>query len=163
MNNSVLHHSKISIPEKNRIDLISMLNVSLASLSDLYAQLKNAHWNVKGLQFIALHKLFDEQAESLEEHVDIVAERITALGGTAHGTVQDVVANTKLKSFITNVFEAKLLVEHLAHNFAILGELARKNICDAEQHGDIATGDIYIGLVRFLDKNLWFLEAHLQK
>lgn len=160
---NTLHHTKNSLAEKNRVDLVGMLNISLASVSDLYAQLKHAHWNVKGLQFIALHKLFDEQAEELEEQIDTIAERATALGGTALGTIQDVLANTQLKAFPANVCEAKLVLDHLAHNFAILGEFARKNIYEAEKHGDVATGDIYIGLARFLDKNLWFLEAHLQK
>ena len=163
MSDNVLHHTRISIPEKNRVDLISMLNSTLAGVSDLYAQLKNAHWNIKGLQFISLHKLFDEQAEALEEQVDTVAERVTALGGTALGAVQDIIANTVLKAYPANLFEANLIITHLAHNFAILGEIARKNICDSEKHGDVATGDVYIGLARFLDKQLWFLEAHLQK
>lgn len=159
----LLHHTKNSLPEKNRADLVAMLNVSLASVADLYAQLKHAHWNVKGLQFIALHKLFDEQAEALEEYVDTVAERITALGGEALGTLPNVVANTQLKAFPMSLCEAKLTIEHLAHNFAILGELVRANIYKSEEHGDVATGDVYISLARFLDKNLWFLEAHLQK
>lgn len=158
-----LHHTKNSLSKKNCVDLVAMLNISLASVSDLYLQLKHAHWNIKGMQFIALHKLFDEQAEALEEQIDTIAERATALGGDALGTVQDVLANTQLKSFPSNLYEAKLVLEHLAHNFAILGEFARKNICEAEKHGDVATGDVYISLTRFLDKNLWFLEAHLQK
>ena len=61
------------------------------------------------------------------------------------------------------IFEANLIIDHLAHNFAIAGEIARKNVGEAERHGDVATGDVYISLARFLDKNLWFLEAHLQK
>jgi len=160
---SNLHNTKISISEKNRAELIVLLNRSLASVSDLYLQLKHAHWNVKGLQFIALHKLFDEQAEEVESHVDTIAERVTALGGTALGTIQEVVKLSELKSFATNLFESKLVLEHLAHNFAILGELARNGVAEAEKYGDVATGDIYISLARFLDKNLWFLEAHLQK
>ena len=163
MSNNVMHHSRISIPEKNRVDLVAILNSTLASVSDLYIQLKHAHWNVKGIQFIALHKLFDEQAELLEEYIDTVAERATALGGLALGTVQDIAANTALKAFPAGCSDAKLIIEHLAHNFAILGELARKNVDQAERHGDIATGDVYISLARFLDKNLWFLEAHVQK
>ena len=163
MHTNILHNTKISLPEKNRVELIALLNVTLAGVSDLYIQLKHAHWNIKGLEFIALHKLFDEQAELIEAQVDTVAERVTALGGTALGTVQDIVSNTQLKTFPANIFTAKMVIEHLAHNFAILGEMARQNIAKAEQYGDIVTGDIYIGLARFLDKNLWFLEAHLQK
>lgn len=162
MNNS-LHNTKISLPAKQRVELIAMLNVTMASMTDLYLQLKNAHWNVKGMQFIALHKLFDELAEGTEPQIDDLAERITALGGTALGALQDIVNSSQLKAYPADLCEAKLVVEHLAHNFAILGEHARTNISETEKHGDIATGDIYIGLTRFLDKNLWFLEAHLQK
>ena len=132
-------------------------------MTDLYLQLKNAHWNVKGMQFIALHKLFDELAEGSEPKIDDLAERVTALGGTALGDLKNIVANSQLKSYPVDLCEAKFVIEHLAHNFAILGEHARNNISQAEKYGDIATGDIYIGLARFLDKNLWFLEAHLQK
>lgn len=163
MSKPVLHSSKVSIPEKNRVELVAMLNGSLASVSDLYLQLKHAHWNLKGMEFIALHKLFDEQAEAVEDQVDIVAERVTALGGTALGTVQDIAQGSQLKAFPANLFGTRLILEHLAHNFAILGEIARKGITDAEQYGDVATGDVYISLARMLDKNLWFLEAHLQK
>ncbi len=162
MNNS-LHNTKISLPAKQRVELIAMLNVTMASMTDLYLQLKNAHWNVKGMQFIALHKLFDELAEGTEPQIDDLAERITALGGTALGALQNIVNSSQLKAYPADLCEAKLVVEHLAHNFAILGEHTRTNISETEKHGDIATGDIYIGLTRFLDKNLWFLEAHLQK
>lgn len=158
-----LHHSKISLPEKERIDLIGILNKSLASTSDLYNQLKQAHWNVKGPEFIALHKLFDEIAEEIEEQVDIIAERITSLGGTALGTIQSAVANTELRVYPVDIFVAKDHIEHLSHNFAILGELTRTNIKKAEELGDMGTNDLFIDLVRTLDKNLWFIEAHVQK
>lgn len=158
-----MHHTKISIPEKNRINLISLLNISLASTNDLYAQLKQAHWNVKGPEFIALHTLFDELAEQVEEQVDIIAERITSLGGTALGTIQATAESSTLRKYPTDIFLAKEHLEHLTHNMAILGELSRNNIRNAEEFGDIATGDIYIALTRLLDKSLWFLEAHVQK
>lgn len=160
---NILHHSKISLPEKDRVELIAILNKSLASTADLYAQLKQAHWNVKGPEFIALHKLFDELAEEVEEQVDIIAERITSLGGTALGTIQQAAANTELRLYPVDIFQAKDHIAHLAHNFAILGELTRTNIDRAEELGDMGTNDLYIDLVRLLDKSLWFIEAHVQK
>lgn len=160
---SQLHHSSISIPEKQRVELIAMLNKTLASVSDLYAQCKQAHWNVKGPQFIALHKLFDDIAEEVEEQVDIVAERITSLGGTALGTLQQAVKNTGLREYPIDIFAAKDHLEHLIHNFSILGERARNDIDETDRLNDMATNDLYIDLVRMLDKNLWFLQAHLQK
>ena len=160
---NLLHKTKVSIPEKNRIELIALLNKTLAGTSDLAVQLKQAHWNIKGMEFISLHKLFDELAEKVVEHVDVVAERATSLGGTALGTIQEAVANTCLQPYPIDIFTAKEHLEHLTHNFAILGELSRNNIKEAEGLGDSATGDLYIDLVRELDKGLWFLEAHLQK
>lgn len=163
MDNNGLHTTKISLPEKQRVELIAMINQTLASACDLYLQLKNAHWNVKGLQFIALHKLFDELAEGVEPQIDDLAERVAALGGTALGALQDINTNSQLKAYPAGLCESKHVLEHLAHNLAVLGESTRQNISQAEKYGDIATGDIYIGFTRFLDKNLWFIEAHLQK
>lgn len=160
---NLLHETRMSLPEKKRIEIIDILNKSLASTTDLYNQLKHAHWNVKGPQFIMLHKLFDEIAEELEGYIDVIAERITSLGGTALGTAQEAVKNTQLRLYPTNIFEAEDHIEHLAHNFAILGELSRNNMDQTEELDDMATNDVYIDLVRMLDKNLWFIEAHVQK
>ncbi len=159
----IMHHTRQSIQERERMDLVNMLNQTLASTSDLYAQLKHAHWNIKGPQFIAMHKLFDEIAEEVEGHVDTIAERITALGGTAFGTIQDVVKNTQLRVLPNNVFTLEQLLEHITHNFAILSELARECMDRSEELDDMATNDVYVDLARSLDKNLWFLEAHIQK
>lgn len=160
---NLLHHSQISLPEKDRVELIAMMNKTLASTSDLYAQLKQAHWNIKGEQFIAVHLLLDTIAEQVEEQVDIVAERIMALGGSAMGTLQEAVKNTQLRLYPTDIFMIKDHIEHLTHNMAILGELSRKNIKESEKYADMVTSDMYIALTTMLDKNLWFLEAHIQK
>lgn len=158
-----LHSTKNSLPENVRIEVAKLLNSTLATVSDLAVQLKQAHWNVKGIEFISLHKLFDDLAEEVEEQVDTVAERITSLGGTALGTIQEAVKNTALKPYPVDIFSAKDHLEHLTHNFAIVGEHARQQIEQTEKLNDMATNDLYIDLVRMLDKNLWFLEAHLQK
>src|SRR5262245_24639289 len=63
-----------------REKVVTILNQTLADLSDLYSQTKQAHWNVRGRQFYSLHKLFDELAETVEGHIDPLAERIPALG-----------------------------------------------------------------------------------
>lgn len=160
---NLMHATKNSLPEKDRVELCAILNKTLASTSDLYAQLKNAHWNIKGMSFIALHKLLDEIAEEIEEQVDVVAERITSLGGTALGTIQEAVKNTQLRTYPIDIFDEKDHIAHLTHNIAILAEHTRTNIDKAEELGDMGTNDLYIDLVRMLDKNLWFLEAHVQK
>jgi len=159
----VMHHTSVSIPEKTRIELVTALNMSLASTADLYNQLKQAHWNVKGPNFISLHKLFDDIASGMLSQSDTIAERVTSLGGSTLATTQMIGENTQLRAYPSDIFSEQAHLEHLIHNIAILGELTRNNIKQATELGDDATADIYIQLARFLDKHLWFLEAHLQK
>jgi len=161
--NKLLHHTQMSLPEKDRVEIIRLLNLTLASAADLYAQTKQAHWNVKGPEFIALHKLFDDIAEDVENHIDIIAERITSLGGTTLATIKEITQNTQLREYPVDIFAAKDHLEHLTHNFAILGELSRKNIKATEELTDMGTSDLYIAFSRMLDHNLWFMEAQMQK
>ena len=158
-----MHSTKNNIPEKKRIELVTILNSSLASTTDLYMQLKQAHWNIKGPTFIAVHLLLDKIAEEVEEQVDIIAERVESLGGTALGTIQKTVANTQLRVYPVDIFKIEDHLMHLTHNIAILAELSRNNIREAEKFDDMVTSDMYISVTRILDKNLWFLEAHMQK
>lgn len=67
------------LPPNIRTRVVELLNARLADAIDLGAQSKHAHWNVKGPNFIALHELFDKVAETVEEHIDSIAERVTAL------------------------------------------------------------------------------------
>ena len=160
---NLMHPTRISLPEKDRIEIIGLLNKTLASVSDLYIQLKQAHWNIKGKEFISLHLLFDSIAEEVEKQVDTIAERVMALGGTALGTIQEISKNTGLRVYPTNIFLAEEHLDHLTHNFAILGELSSKNIDLTAELNDMVTNNIYIELADMLGKNLWFLEAHSQK
>ncbi|MGE0009818.1 MAG: DNA starvation/stationary phase protection protein Dps [Candidatus Babeliales bacterium] len=159
----LMHATKNSLPENQRVELCAILNKTLASTTDLYVQCKQAHWNIKGMSFIGLHLLLDKIAEEVEEQVDVVAERVTSLGGTALGTIQETVKNTQLREYPVDIFDEKDHIAHLTHNIAILSELARTDIEKSEEYGDMATNDLYIDLVRMLEKNLWFLEAHVQK
>src|ERR1700738_4451867 len=81
------YRSNVGVPESNRQALIALLNARLADSVDLYSQIKWAHWNVKGSDFIQLHELFDSVAGHVEDHVDTIAERAVALGGVAKGTL----------------------------------------------------------------------------
>ncbi len=160
---NILHATTIGLPEKERLAVMELLNETVASKTDLYLRLKQAHWNVKGMEFIALHKLFDEIADELLEHIDIVAERVTSLGGTALGTLQAAAQKTILPPYPTDIFSGREHLEQLIDSFTRVSTTCRGKIKKAEDLGDIATGDVYISLTRMLDKNLWFLQAHLQK
>src|SRR5579864_7996980 len=95
--------SKVNVPENNRRTLIDLLNARLADSIDMQTQAKFAHWNVKGEQFMQLHLLFDSVAEHVEEAVDLIAERVTALGGRANGTARQVAAGSSIEEYDFNV------------------------------------------------------------
>src|SRR5579871_1304219 len=159
-----------SVPFPTRIDLSAdvrgrmadMLNGQLANLFDLFSQTKHAHWNVKGSHFIGLHKLFDELAEGVEEFVDTVAERATALGGVAHGTARMAAAASRLEDFPIDTHEGMAVVRVVADRYTAAGKAARQGIALADEHGDADTADLLTDVSRYLDKSSYFLESHLQ-
>jgi starvation-inducible DNA-binding protein len=158
-----MHATRIDIAENARKGVIALLNGRLADLIDLKLALKHAHWNVKGPHFIALHELFDRLQGDLDAHIDDIAERITALGGTASGSVQAVAAATSLSPFPGDLFDGLRMVEALADRTAALAASVRKGIDETAGMGDADAADLLTALSRALDKSLWFLEAHLQR
>lgn len=157
-----LHHTRIDLSAKSRTQLVDLLNETLADTFDLYSQVKQAHWNVKGEHFYQLHLLFDEIAGELLEFVDEVAERVTALGGTAMGTVRMSAAQSRLHEYPSDVLEGLDHIAALADRLAQYGQLVRTNIDKSAELGDADTADLYTEVSRAVDKRLWFLEAHLQ-
>lgn len=154
--------TKIDIPAATRDKVIALLNQQLADTFDLFSQIKQAHWNVKGMHFIALHELFDKLAEETEDYVDDIAERATALGGVATGTARAAAKASRLPEFPLEGVHGKAAVEALVERYAALGSSTRKAIETAASLGDADTSDLFTGVSRGLDKSLWFLEAHLQ-
>jgi starvation-inducible DNA-binding protein len=149
------------LPANTRTKVIELLNARLADAIDLGAQCKHAHWNVKGPNFIALHELFDKVAESVEEHIDTIAERVTSLGGVAHGTLAAVMRATSLKAYPDDISEGLAHVDALSAALADFGARARAAIETSGRLGDADTADLFTGISREVDKQLWFLEAHL--
>lgn len=154
--------TRIDVKPKLRETMIALLNVQLADTLDLYTQVKQAHWNVKGPYFIALHELFDKLAEDLEEPVDDIAERVTALGGIARGTARIAASSSRLKELPHDSYDGMKMVSLLADRYAALAASTRTAIDSASTAGDADTADLFTGVSRGLDKALWFLEAHLQ-
>jgi starvation-inducible DNA-binding protein len=111
---TIVHKTKNDLPEKIRTEVIAILNANLANSIDLMHQTKQAHWNVKGPTFIALHKLFDEIVDAAEEYMDLIAERVVQLGGTAEGTIQNAVKCSMLKEYPLNISAERDHVETLS-------------------------------------------------
>jgi len=150
------------IPHRTRETMISLLNEQLADTFDLYSQLKQAHWNVKGMNFMQLHLLFDDLAETMLGYVDVIAERATALGGQAQGTARMAADNSRLSELSSELTDGKQYVSVLAEHFAQYGATTRAAIDTAAADGDQDTSDMFTEISRTVDKHLWFLEAHLQ-
>jgi starvation-inducible DNA-binding protein len=155
-----MHQTKNDIPAETRAAVAQLLNDVLANLIDLQLQAKQAHWNVKGPTFIALHELFDSVAEEAEEFVDTTAERIAALGGNAEGTIGVVGQRTKLPSYPRDIINGQDHVEALSTALAVVGQLVRRAIERANELGDADTTDLFTEVSRGIDKKLWFVESH---
>jgi len=150
------------LPDNTRKAMIALLNARLADAIDLRLAVKQAHWNVKGPNFIALHELFDQIQARVDTFVDDIAERAVSLGGAAHGTAQVVVKGTNLKPYPTEVLPEQEHLAALADRLSAFGKLARAAIDAADEAGDKDTADLFTGVSRQIDKDLWFIEAHLQ-
>ena len=154
-----LHPTKIDLADNTRAAMIGLLNARLADAVDLATQMKQAHWNVKGPSFIALHELFDGIHAAVQGHVDNLAERITALGGTARGTAQVAAAGSALPAYPLEIQSGADHVEAVSVALAAFGKGVRAAIAEA---GDADTEDLFVEVSRDIDKNLWLVEAHAQ-
>lgn len=161
-NRTTMFATRNDLLHEAREALIALLNQQLADSFDLLSQAKQAHWNVKGPEFIALHDLFDRLAAELAEYVDMIAERATSLGGVALGTIRMSAGNSRLPECNLDATDGVSVSDALADRYAILGASMRQAIDVAEDHGDSGTADLFTEISRGIDKSLWLLEAHLQ-
>jgi starvation-inducible DNA-binding protein len=159
---SRLFPTKNDLPEATRAQVTDLLNQRLADCIDLQTQCKQAHWNVKGPSFIALHKLFDDINEDVEGYVDLLAERVVQLGGTAEGTARIVARRSTLDEYPQALASGEGHVDALSSALAAFGSGIRKAIEQADRLGDADTVDIVTEISRGIDKWLWFVEAHQQ-
>jgi starvation-inducible DNA-binding protein len=159
---SLTFKTQIDLSQETREEVVAILNQQLADTFDLYSQAKQAHWNVKGMDFIQLHKLFDEVAEPLLDYGDMIAERITALAGLARGTVHMAAASSTLEDYPTDIVSGEEFLEVLIERFANYAASTRNAIDATDELGDMGTSDLFTEIVRGVDKSLYFLEAHLR-
>lgn len=155
-----MHGTSNSLPLASREKLVDLLNDRLADAVDLYAQVKHAHWNVKGPNFIALHELFDRLAADLLPHIDDLAERCVQLGGTARGTLSSITKDTSLPEYPATITAGEKHIEALTQAYSIFGDLIRKAIDLADEAKDKDTADLFTAISRDADKALWFIESH---
>ena len=157
-----MYKTKNDIPEEKRTELGKLLNQRLADCIDLQTQMKQAHWNVKGPSFIALHELFDKINEDVEGYVDTLAERVVQLGGVAEGTARIVSKRSMLSEYPDTISDGPSHVDAVSTALADFGREMRLSIFEADELEDADTTDIFTEISRGVDKWLWFVEAHAQ-
>ncbi len=159
---SKLWNTLNDLSKKSRLEAVELLNQQLADAIDLAYQSRQAHWNVKGPSFIALHELFDKVVEEIEEYVDEIAERAVVLGGTAYGTVRIAAGKSRLPEYPLEVSSGSEHVRALSAALAKFGKTSRAAIDAAAALGDADTADLFTEVSRGVDKLLWQVEAHSQ-
>lgn len=158
-----LFSSGVDFSASQKEKIVFLLNQHLADTLDLYNDTKQAHWNVKGETFYMLHELFDEIADEIENYVDDIAERITAIGGYAEGTTRMAAARTKISEYPVDAVSGTQHVKALVQRYTYYANSVRKAIDTFGDLKDMDSADLFTEISRYADKALWFLEAHLQK
>jgi starvation-inducible DNA-binding protein len=149
------------LSDERQSRLVTGLNQNLAGLTDLAAAYKQAHWNVIGIDFAQLHELFDQFSAQTRGYMDVVAERAVTIGGTARGTIQAAVEGSVLPPFpVEERDEVRLLTELVGRVDALTAELRQAMDASADE---AATQDVYVEVVRGIEKQRWMLQAHLAR
>jgi starvation-inducible DNA-binding protein len=156
-----MYQSHLDIPAHVRKGVIALLQARLSESIDLDAQLKQAHWNVKGKDFFQLHLLFDKIHDVVEGFVDLIAERITTLGGVADGRIQTAAKTSQLYEYSLETSGGEAHLKAVAAVLAQFGKSVRADIAKSDDLGDAVSTDILTQISRETDKQLWFVEAHL--
>jgi len=158
-----LYPTRIDIAPEIRAYLITLLNQTLACTMDLRSQVKHAAWNVRGNAFVQLRALFEAIAIELDAHTNLVAERITVLGGVARGTVRTAATQSMLPEYPGDLMEGNAHVLALAECFARYAKMVRACITQAADVEDVDTANVYTDISRGVDQRLSYLETHLHQ
>lgn len=160
--NPILLKTQNDLSKEVRSKAVELLNHRLADALDLRLQAKQAHWNVKGPNFIGLHELFDEVEEDLAGFTDEIAERAVQLGGVALGTARVVAKQSQLPEYPLDITAGNAHIQALSGALAKFGKMARAAIDSAGEFQDADTADLFTQVSRGIDKLLWKVEAHAQ-
>jgi starvation-inducible DNA-binding protein len=155
-----MYTTRIDIPESLRAKTIELLNETLAASLDMWSQTKQAHWNVRGPGFLAVHQLFDTVSGAVEAYSDLFAERAGSLGGEAQGTVQVSATASFLSPYKLGIADSTLHISNVASALADFGESVRNSADKAAEFGDTTTADVFTEVSRGVDQQLWLVESH---
>lgn len=155
-----MHATHNTLSENIRAQSAELLNLQLAAAIDLHGQVKQAHWNVRGPGFMAVHKLFDDVSGEVETYSDMIAERAGGVGATAFGTVQVATERSFLVPYSLGVADVAEHVFAVSAALAAFGQSIRDAAVHATVFGDADTADLLTEISRRIDHQLWFVESH---
>jgi starvation-inducible DNA-binding protein len=155
-----LIQSKIDLNENIRSSAADILNARLADAVTLMFAAKQAHWNIKGPSFHGLHALFDEVYTQAATYVDMIAERVTALGALAEGTVPICAQQSILKPYPLDITSASGHIEALTATLAEFGRAVREAGAECGALGDAASEDVFVEISRGIDEKRWMVESY---
>ena len=160
LGDGALHATRNDLPEASRREAIRLLNQRLADCVALQSQCLQAHWNVRGMSFAALHLLFEQIAADVAECADLVAERVVQLGGLAEGTVAVAAARATLEPYPLAITSGAEHAAAVASAIAAFARTTRVGIEEMTELRDAVSADILTDVTRRMDRRLWMVEAH---
>lgn len=140
---------------------ITVLKRVLADTYILAVKTQNGHWNAQGENFIGIHQLLDKQYGELIAAVDIIAERIRAIGGSAPGSMHQITTLKRLEE-VDLIEDTMSAVEILGNDHQQLRALIEDHIAILEQENDYGTIDLLTDRIREHDLNSWLLLSHIK-
>ena len=155
---SFAHKTKEKVQTNSLTDILNQL---LANAIDVKLSAKQAHWNVRGENFLSLHELFDKVSGEVESYVDMLAERAVQLGGSAQGTLQTVAGQSNLPAYPVDIHEGQEHLKALSGSLSVLADAHRQAINTATDASDMVTADLLTEITRGLDKLNWFVRSHI--
>lgn len=148
--------------EEDRKAIATGLNHLLADSYTLYLMTHNFHWNVKGPMFNTLHLMFEGQYNELALAVDLIAERIRALGYPAPGTYGEFIKLSSIKE-VSGQPAAEEMIKHLVLGQEAIVRTARSLFPAVEKASDEPTADLLTQRMQLHEKNAWMLRSLLEK
>ena len=157
----ILQRTRHPLQESSRAEVVRALQPIQSGCIELFLQLKNAHWNVRGNSFSALHRIFDEASEDALRFTDDLAERMAILGGEPLATVQKIAAVPQLADAPIGIKNQEEFVKMIVDRLSYYTGMIRDALIVFERNSDPVTSEACVRGLTNLEKKLWMLESHL--